>query len=407
MSLPSHDDTPRSYSDQAFSQIRDLASTNGTFVNGKRVEAPIPIEAGNEIRLGGVRLYVRRDAAAQSPGRRFPHSPVVVALILALTALSYEFVKNWFELLDGADVISSHQTAAATSLPLNSEPPRPTKQAKGTPVSVPSVAASVSTSASTSAASLQPSWLVLLNHYRQLAHLSSVVEDPSLIRADRLHGEYLVRNFPDAIRSGVGFGAEGHREDSRRPNYTDEGARAASGSLVNEWEWSSRSDKDRADDLSKPYLIYPPSESAAPEWNVDGWLSVPFHRPQILNPLLQRVGYGMYCASGLCAACLDVLHGMTASAVPSLPAKKPIEFPPDGSQVTVRGFLLRLARSAFKLWRLQSAERSSCNDPARQLGLGETARLFRSRSMGGRPRSRHAPSMKPRIATPIRVSRVL
>jgi hypothetical protein len=49
------------------------------------------------------------------------------------------------------------------------------------------------------------------------------------------------------------------------------------------------------------------------------------------------LGKVIYCASGLCAACLDVLHGMSAS-VPSLPAKKPIEFPPYGSQVTVRGF---------------------------------------------------------------------
>src|SRR5262249_23101520 len=149
-----------------------------------------------------------------------------------------------------------------------------------------------------------------------------------------LHAEYLVRNFPEAIRSGVGFGADAHREDLRRPNYTDEGARAASGSLVDEWEMPSRTGKERADDISKPYLIYPLSESTAPEWNIDGWISVPFHRPQILNPLLHRAGYGMYCASALCAAALDTLHDVAVPALPSLPAKEPIEFPPDGSQMT-------------------------------------------------------------------------
>jgi pSer/pThr/pTyr-binding forkhead associated (FHA) protein len=56
-------------------QIRDLGSTNGTFVNGKRVDAPVPIEAGDEIRLGGIHLYVRRDPAAQPAKRRFPHIP--------------------------------------------------------------------------------------------------------------------------------------------------------------------------------------------------------------------------------------------------------------------------------------------------------------------------------------------
>jgi predicted component of type VI protein secretion system len=88
-------------------QIRDLGSTNGTFVNGKRVEAPTPIEAGDEIRFGAVRLYVRRDAGAQTTRRRFPHAPAAFALLLAPSALSYQFVKNWLALLDGADGITS------------------------------------------------------------------------------------------------------------------------------------------------------------------------------------------------------------------------------------------------------------------------------------------------------------
>ncbi|MBV8138342.1 MAG: FHA domain-containing protein, partial [Deltaproteobacteria bacterium] len=37
-------------------QVRDLRSTNGTLVNGNRVDAPVPIEAGDEIRFGGVRF---------------------------------------------------------------------------------------------------------------------------------------------------------------------------------------------------------------------------------------------------------------------------------------------------------------------------------------------------------------
>jgi ABC transport system ATP-binding/permease protein len=45
-------------------QIRDLGSTNRTFVNGKRVEAPIPIGAEDEIRFGGVRFYARGDDGA-------------------------------------------------------------------------------------------------------------------------------------------------------------------------------------------------------------------------------------------------------------------------------------------------------------------------------------------------------
>ena len=72
-------------------QIRDLGSTNGTFVNGKRVEAAVPIGAGDEIWLGKVRFYLRAETPTQSSKRRFrPTAVVVVALLLALSAASYQ-----------------------------------------------------------------------------------------------------------------------------------------------------------------------------------------------------------------------------------------------------------------------------------------------------------------------------
>jgi hypothetical protein len=307
-------------------EIRDLGSTNGTFVNGRKVDGLTPIQAGDEIRFGGVRFDVRAEIMPEPTGRLIPRALIVVALLLALSAVSYQFARNWLELLDAADSVISHQSPAASPASLSSTGPQPTSAANSTPLSAPTVPVSLASPATTNPAATPPSWLTLLNQYRGLAHLSPVVEDPRLSKADSLHAEYLVRNFPEAIRSGGGVGAEAHREDSRRPHYTDEGALAASGSLANEWVVPSRTSKERADDLSKPYLIYPLSESAAPDWNVDGWLSVPLHRPQILNPLLKKVGYGMYCAGGLCAACLDVLHGASPPALPSLPAKKPIEF---------------------------------------------------------------------------------
>ena len=32
--------------------IEDMGSANGTFVNGKRVERPIPLQSGDQLRLG-------------------------------------------------------------------------------------------------------------------------------------------------------------------------------------------------------------------------------------------------------------------------------------------------------------------------------------------------------------------
>jgi pSer/pThr/pTyr-binding forkhead associated (FHA) protein len=40
--------------------IRDLGSTNGTFLNGAKVTRPTPLAAGDQLRLGKTRIEVRR-----------------------------------------------------------------------------------------------------------------------------------------------------------------------------------------------------------------------------------------------------------------------------------------------------------------------------------------------------------
>jgi len=47
--------------------VRDLASRNGTFVNGERVWGALPLRAGDEIRIGTVRFVVRIDEGV-APG---------------------------------------------------------------------------------------------------------------------------------------------------------------------------------------------------------------------------------------------------------------------------------------------------------------------------------------------------
>ncbi len=51
--------------DDGLFTITDLASTNGTFVNGQRLEHPAQLELGDEIELGGTKLVVR--AAPATP----------------------------------------------------------------------------------------------------------------------------------------------------------------------------------------------------------------------------------------------------------------------------------------------------------------------------------------------------
>ncbi len=40
--------------------VRDLGSTNGTFLNGAKVTQPTPLATGDQIRLGKTRVEVRR-----------------------------------------------------------------------------------------------------------------------------------------------------------------------------------------------------------------------------------------------------------------------------------------------------------------------------------------------------------
>jgi predicted component of type VI protein secretion system len=44
--------------------IEDLGSTNGTWVNGERIDHPQPLRAGDEIRFGNTVWHVRTAAAA-------------------------------------------------------------------------------------------------------------------------------------------------------------------------------------------------------------------------------------------------------------------------------------------------------------------------------------------------------
>lgn len=40
--------------------VRDLGSTNGTFLNGTRIVRPTPLAAGDQLRLGKTRIEIRR-----------------------------------------------------------------------------------------------------------------------------------------------------------------------------------------------------------------------------------------------------------------------------------------------------------------------------------------------------------
>lgn len=54
--------------------VEDLGSTNGTYLNGRRLDRPAPLEAGDRIQVGGSALVVQVSAAQTTP----PSSDTIV-----------------------------------------------------------------------------------------------------------------------------------------------------------------------------------------------------------------------------------------------------------------------------------------------------------------------------------------
>jgi hypothetical protein len=153
-------------------------------------------------------------------------------------------------------------------------------------------------------------WLDPLNRYRAMAGLAPVTADAQLSRGDFLHSHYLALNYAPQLPD-LRLGAEAHTEDSTKLGFTAEGAAAARASDV-DWLWDPRS-------------------GPKPAWAIHDWMQVPFHRMQIINPYLHRVGYGADCQGAVCFAALNTGTDVDPpSAAPSR-WRKPLVFPPDGS----------------------------------------------------------------------------
>src|SRR5271170_7202266 len=82
-------------------RLSDLGSTNGTYINGRKLVDSTVLNLGDEIRFGGAR-FVLRDAAgtgrlSRPPRRRISSPKLVAALIAAAFATSFgvaEFLLN-------------------------------------------------------------------------------------------------------------------------------------------------------------------------------------------------------------------------------------------------------------------------------------------------------------------------
>ena len=290
--------------------VRDLGSTNGTFINGRRIEGEQPLRPGDEIRFGAARFAMVAGSNAQSSSLAKALGSVFGLLVIAaLGFLAVQFVRNW-DNLERLGPSASPQLAASTSLAAN-----PTSG--GAPSVAPSNANSATPMAEAKPAGPAPPWLAAINDYRMAVHLPPVTEDPKLSDADLKHATYVVKNYEDKVSAGHLIAAEMHAEEKGNPWYTPEGHEAGAQSDVNQLWGFER----------------PPS----PLWAVNNWISGPFHRLWILNPQLKRVGYGEFCEKKYCVSALDLGSGADPANGRSALAS-PIEFPADNSTIPLKSF---------------------------------------------------------------------
>jgi len=290
-------------------ELADLGSTNGTFVNGRRLSGPIALKPGDEIKFGSVRVAFDPASVA---GRMFRGMLIVGVMFIAGYAIAryrHETRSVTSEPVAGTSPPASSSAAAAANTQSASAEPR---AAEGS-----------APGSSGNPATAEPSWLARVNYYRAMVKLPVIVEDPELSTGDRAHTMYIVRNYHDAITHS-GLGAEMHTEDPGKPNFTPEGLDAAKSSDMDVWSMRGVSND--------------PGGWGSPTWSIDGWMSLPFHRMPILNPRLTSAGFGLYCEAEACAAGLNLLKGSEGKMPTGAEAALPIKFPPDGGSVAMRSF---------------------------------------------------------------------
>jgi uncharacterized protein YkwD len=101
-----------------------------------------------------------------------------------------------------------------------------------------------------------------VNEVRKLAGLPAVTLDASLSKGCQSHADYVALNVDNPKVKGLGV----HDEVPSLPGATPEGAKAGEAAVI--------------------AVISDPTDS------VDGWMATLYHRIPLLDPRLERIGYG-------------------------------------------------------------------------------------------------------------------
>lgn len=157
-----------------------------------------------------------------------------------------------------------------------------------------------------------PLWLARVNMYRAMEELAPVADDLRTSEGARNHAKYLAMNFGERVRDGSALANNMHTEGASRKYFTQTGLEAAPHCEV-DFEIGDHQSEEEAIDL---------------------WIEGPLHRMLLLNPNLQRMGYGYYCENSVCVQAVNVIDGV--SEQPFDPDHQvAIEFPPANSTLSL------------------------------------------------------------------------
>jgi hypothetical protein len=148
--------------------------------------------------------------------------------------------------------------------------------------------------------------------YRAMEQLPPVADDPRLSEGSGNHAKYLAMNFGERVRDGTALAADMHTEVASRQYFSRVGLASAPHCEVD----------------------FELSDHQSEEDGIDTWIEGPLHRMLLLNPNLERMGYGHYCEKSVCVQAVNVIDGV--SEKPFDPDKQvAIEFPPANSTMSL------------------------------------------------------------------------
>src|SRR5579862_2639230 len=321
--------------------VADLKSTQGTFVNGRRIRRRQALKHGDVIRFGGATPYrfIDPDALKRQRWRRIGRATAVIAILLAFVLLDH--LENWnlLSLTTAKEIVAwlePHATpkpiaapsapiakvastpAPAVSIARASSTPAVIARARRTPAPVASIARVAApapapkrpkSSPTTKLFAVpMPPWLERMNFYRAGLGLDPIRENSQLSAGAAAHARYLLINFGEDMRSAKPMSGVAYTETPGKSGYTTVGA-AAARNLQLAWGCSSY-------DVTQ---------------QIDRWIEGPFHRFAVFDPDLAEAGYGEAEKDGCWVAALR----LPPSPEEQQPYPRAIEFPPDRANVAL------------------------------------------------------------------------